>query len=524
MTGAAPHGPLGVAYRRLQRGYPLAVLVLQFQLAHVVVFFGVLELRLYQEMTTAQFWRVQGAAQLLILLDNLIATKIAWRALEPVQPWLEGARAPAATVGAWRALAALPGEYIRRHRLLPVLEIVAFCAFVTFELHLGADAFVAILLGGLVILMYGVTLRVLAMEIALRPMLQDVSGDLPPDAELGTAGVPLRVKLLAGLPMINVISGVTVAGLTGNHPDISQLGIAVIMAVLVAFTVSLWLTLLLARSILRPVGDLRAASDRVRAGDLEARVPVTATDETGEMAQSFNEMVVGLRERERLREAFGAFVDPEVARMVLDRGVDLAGEEVEVSVLFLDIRGFTAFAEGASARDVLRTLNEFYDVVVPVILRHGGHANKFQGDGLLAVFGAPERREDHADRAVACALALVDEVERRYRGEISIGVGVNSGPVAAGTVGGGGRVEFSVIGDAVNTAYRVEGLTRATGDPVLITDCTREQLRKSTEEWEPRPSLPLKGKSERVALWAPRSTAGGHDHRTFASGAHAPLG
>ena len=157
-----------------------------------------------------------------------------------------------------------------------------------------------------------------------------------------------------------------------------------------------------------------------------------ATDETGSLAGSFNRMVAGLEERERLREAFGTFVDPDVAERVLRQGTILEGEEVEVTVLFLDIRDFTAYAERASAHDVVARLNDFYEHVVPVLLRHGGHANKFVGDGLLAVFGAPERWPDHADRAVAAALEIARVVEEVYRGELRIGIGVNSGTVAGG--------------------------------------------------------------------------------------------
>src|SRR5437588_12623410 len=114
-------------------------------------------------------------------------------------------------------------------------------------------------------------------------------------------------------------------------------------------------------------------------GDYSARVPVVATDETGVLAQSFNTMVEGLDERERLREAFGAYVDPGLAERVLQEGADLAGEEVEVSVLFLDIRDFTSFAESAAPHEVVSLLNGFWDLVVPVVMRHGGHANKFIG-------------------------------------------------------------------------------------------------------------------------------------------------
>jgi adenylate cyclase len=214
-------------------------------------------------------------------------------------------------------------------------------------------------------------------------------------------------------------------------------------------------------------------------------------------------MVAGLEERERLREAFGAFVDPSLAERVLAEGTLLPGEDADVTVLFVDIRDFTAFAERAQARDVVAYLNDFYEQVVPVLVGHGGHANKFVGDGLLAVFGAPERLPDHADRGVAAALELTDVVQRVYAGRVAIGIGVNSGPVVAGTIGGGGRVEFGVIGDTVNTAARVESVTRQTGDVVLVTDATLRRLRRDHGGFAARGSVPLRGRSEHVRLHAP---------------------
>ena len=173
-----------------------------------------------------------------------------------------------------------------------------------------------------------------------------------------------------------------------------------------------------------------------------------------------------------------------------------------MTVLFLDIRDFTAFAEQAKPEEVVTLLNSFCELVVPVLLRHGGHANKFIGDGLLGVFGAPQRLTDHAERAVAAAQEIVRLVRERYRGEVGVGVGVNTGRVVAGTVGGGGRVEFTVIGDAVNTASRVEAATRETGDDVLMTQATRAALRTDIVELAERAPVPLKGKSEPVRLWA----------------------
>jgi class 3 adenylate cyclase len=267
----------------------------------------------------------------------------------------------------------------------------------------------------------------------------------------------------------------------------------------------MWLSLVLADAVSGPIRDLRNATRRLGAGDFTVRVPVVSTDETGELAAAFNATVAGLRERERLREAFGAFVDPALTDRVLEEGSDLRGEEIEASILFLDVRGFTEFAERAAAQEVVACLNKLYETVVPVIERHGGHANKFVGDGLLAVFGAPERHADHAARAFAAACDIARRVRDGAGGGLRVGLGVNSGRVVAGTIGGGGRRDFTVIGDPVNTAARVEAATRVTGDDILITESTMRALGPHGDEFQERPSVPLKGKTERVRLYTPRS-------------------
>ena len=143
-----------------------------------------------------------------------------------------------------------------------------------------------------------------------------------------------------------------------------------------------------------------------------------------------------------------------------------------------------------------------------MLLRHGGHANKFFGDGLLGVFGAPRRLEDHADRAVEAALEVAAVVRAAYGGQIEVGVGVNSGVVVAGTIGGGGHVEFTVIGDTVNTAQRVEQATRQTGDAVLVTGATMGLLRRDHGGFADRPPAELKGKRDPVTLHAPLAVPG----------------
>ncbi len=510
--------PVDRAVRAIARRNSFALVWAQFGVAHLIVLGGMGLLRLYQPMSDAHFWLLVAISQVLVGVDNLIGIKLTRRMWRPVWAWERGARDEQSTIAAWTALVTLPLEYVRQARKYPFFFIyLPFVAFTTWLLELPWYSFAIIATAGSVVLLYSLIFRYFAMEITVRPVLEQVALGLPHDFTIDAPGLPLRWRLLVTAPVISVITGVVVAGLSaeGHHATIRDLGISWLIAVGVSFTISLELVLLVVRSLGSSLADLQRATERVRAGDYTARVPVVATDETGALAQSFNVMVEGLDERERLREAFGAYVDPGLAERVLSEGSDFEGEELEVSVLFLDIRDFTAFAEHASPHEVVAMLNGFWELVVPVLLRHGGHANKFIGDGLLAVFGAPELLPDHADRAVAAALEIAQVVSGRYGGRVGVGVGVNSGRVIAGTVGGGGRVEFTVIGDTVNTAARVEAATRDTGDDVLITDATRRLLAGNRLEFAERPPVLLKGKRQHVQLWAPqaifsaRAAAGG---------------
>jgi class 3 adenylate cyclase len=495
------------AYARWGARYPKAALAIQFQLSHVVVLGGIGLLTIYQPMSEGNFLRILVVSQVLVLLDNLVALKLVYRLLRPVRAWLRGNRSADQTVAAWRALVDMPSEFVRRHWPFPFFfNTIPVCVYITALLGLPAYSVLILIAGALVVIAYGVMLRFFATELILRPVVRHVAGALPDGVVLPPAGLSLRVKLLAGLPLINIITGVAVAGLSTNgQAKLSDLGLDVIVAVAVAFTLSFELTLLLVRAILGPIDDLRAATRRIGRGDLTARVPVLSTDETGALTQSFNLAIAGLEERERLREAFGTYVDPDVAERIVAEGGVLEGDDVEVSVLFLDIRDFTAFAERSSAREVVATLNRFWDQVVPVVIEHGGHANKFIGDGLLAVFGAPLRHADHADRAVAAGIDIVRRVRTEYGGEVQIGVGVNSGPVVAGTIGGGGRLEFTVIGDPVNTAARVERVTRRLGDDMLVTQATCALLEGDHGGFTECERVELKGKTEDVRLFAPKA-------------------
>jgi adenylate cyclase len=417
-----------------------------------------------------------------------------------------------AQIAVWLRSGEPSNEHIRRaalrYPMIWALQSTGFWVVGTIFftlLNLGSAAsFVSViattgLLGGV----SSCALQYLLVERTMRPVVAvTLAGAGPPSGH--TPGVGARVNMAwalgTGMPLLGV-TAVSILGLIPNGLGRQRAIGAALCLALLGFAVGLLALRLATKSVSEPLIGLRDALVNVSHGDLTAAVQVDDGSEVGLLQSGFNNMVGGLRERELLREAFGTYVDPAVAERILSEGVDLAGEEIDVSVFFLDVRNFTSYAEQAQPRDVVAVLNRLFDVVVPIVVRHHGHANKFIGDGLLAVFGAPERRSDHAHCAVTCAMAVVGAVEEHFGAALRIGIGVNTGPVVAGTIGGGGRLEFTVIGDTVNTAARVEAATRVTDDDLLITETTLHCL-SDTGGWQPRPPIELKGKQRAIALHA----------------------
>jgi adenylate cyclase len=492
-------------YDRTGTRYFALYVVFEVVSAFVVCLATVALFALYTDNSPAEFWRVLAVAEATVALAVAYSMTKAWRLASPIIEWVRAGRPDEGALEVWRCAAMLPRRFVVTSGWQPFAIVgVPVAIYATIEFELPAYGAVIVFAGAVVAVAYAAILHFFASELFMRPVLEDIARRLPPDFGGARLGVPLRWKLLGALPLINVITGVVASGLsTDGNASLNDLGLDVVVAVLVAFTISLELTLLLTKSILRPVDDLLRATEAVKRGDLEARVPVVSGDEMGALAGSFNEMMQGLSERERLQTAFGHYVDPAVAERVLEEGELLEGQEREVTVMFVDVRDFTARAERSSARETVAFLNEFFDVVVPRVLEHGGHANKFLGDGVLAVFGAPERMPDHASRAVSAAREIVAAVEERFGGEVEVGIGLSSGPVVVGSIGGGGRLEFSVIGDPVNVAARVQEMTRETGDAILLAEATRTLLGESDSGAEPRGRAGLRGITEPVALYAP---------------------
>ena len=266
---------------------------------------------------------------------------------------------------------------------------------------------------------------------------------------------------------------------SGGTPKLAW---SVVAAVVVGMFFSFELTVLLSRSVTAPIAALRRGVASVRDGDYDARVPVVTSDELGELSHDFNLMAAGLEERERMREAFGTYLDRDIVQLILSGQFPKDGIEVTVSIMFVDVRGFTAFAERSEATEVVAALNELFEIIVPIVADHGGHVDKFLGDGLLAVFGPPEGFADHADRAVAAG-SRSSAPSTVPAPSCAVGVGINTGLVVAGSIGGAGRLNFSVIGDAVNVSARVEAATRDTGDDLLITQATQRRAQRPTSSW-----------------------------------------
>jgi adenylate cyclase len=241
------------------------------------------------------------------------------------------------------------------------------------------------------------------------------------------------------------------------------------------------MALLVARFINRPVQALRAAMARVSIGDLAARVPVRSTDELGELNSHFNAMVTELMLAVRARELFGRYVSPAVAREALGRGTALDSVLVRATAMFVDLRGFTTIAQRTAVQDVVQMLNAYYATVERVCDREGGVITQFLGDGVVVVFGGPLRpADDHARRAVRAALslqwALVNHPALPGIGRLSAGIGICTGDMVAGHIRANERVVYTIVGDAVNQAARLQVKTRDLGKAILVTASTQAAM------------------------------------------------
>ena len=305
----------------------------------------------------------------------------------------------------------------------------------------------------------------------------------------------------AAVPVILIVSAP--AGLsTAQRAD---LAVPLVIVGLIALAVGFVLTVLASRSVTQPIDALRRSQKRVEDGDLDIAVRVDDGGEVGLLQAGFNQMVSGLRERQRIRDLFGRHVGTEVARHALSEESMLGGELREASVLFVDLIGSTAMTQRLPAQEVVSLLNEFFSAVVHCAGQAGGWVNKFEGDGALCVFGPPGQLENHAAEALRAARGLraeLDGLAGRHPG-FDAGIGVSTGSVVAGNIGAENRYEYTIIGDPVNEAARLSDEAKEDPARVLASGPAVEASGPEAVNWCRGSPRRLRGRDRPTMLYRP---------------------
>ena len=277
----------------------------------------------------------------------------------------------------------------------------------------------------------------------------------------------------------------------------------------VSLTLALHLSKIIAEALSQPVREIMDKVARIEKGEFQAKVEVMSCDEIGRLGQAVNRMGEGLERREKVEKTFRKYVDGQVAERILagcETEVRIEGQTMEGVVLFVDIRGFTAISEKISAESVVHILNQFFEHMVHIVRDNEGVVDKFMGDNIMAVWGVPQSIENPEEKAVRAALGMLKEMdvwnaELKEQGypSVGIGLGINSGPLVAGSLGSSDRMEYTVIGDVVNTAQRAESMAQR--QQLLITDVTYQKLKDLLVVTELEP-VKVKGKSQPQRFWA----------------------
>lgn len=330
----------------------------------------------------------------------------------------------------------------------------------------------------------------------------------------------VRVRLIAiflligvvPLAVLGMLAYTRAVALVGADPVVAaeivdglQATILFLLGVGVAAAVGL--AVFAANSVAAPLREVEGAMVRVERGHLDGRAPVVSTDEIGAVAEGFNRMLHGLREREMVKETFGKYVTPEIRDAILAGRVRGEGELVEATMLFADLRDFTPWVEATEPREVVRDLNEYFTEMDQAIRAHGGLVLQFIGDEIEAVFGAPIGSADHARRAVRAALEMRGRLqawnarrEAAGRPPLRNGIGIHTGTVLAGNIGGAERLSYALVGDPVNLASRIQGLTKDFKVDILISDATHGRLDGAVPV-EELPAVRVKGRVEEVNVF-----------------------
>ena len=325
----------------------------------------------------------------------------------------------------------------------------------------------------------------------------------------------LAIFLLVGvvpLAVLGIIAYTRALDLLGADPAtaagiVAGLRVTILFLLGVGIAAAIGLSIFAANSVAGPLKDVKDAMTDVGRGRLDGRAPVVSTDEIGAVAEGFNRMLQGLREREMVKETFGKYVTPEIRDEILAGRISGEGELKEVTILFADIRDFTPWVEATAPREVVHDLNEYFTEMAEAIRGHRGLVLQFIGDEIEAVFGAPIASADHAAMAVRTALDMRGRLrawnarrEAAGKPPLRHGIGIHTGTVLAGNIGGAERLSYALVGDPVNLASRIQGLTKDFEVDILISEATRTRLGGSVPI-EELPAVRVKGRAEEVNVY-----------------------
>ena len=279
-----------------------------------------------------------------------------------------------------------------------------------------------------------------------------------------------------------------------------------ILVAMLLLVLGLVLTFILSGFFSKPLKKLTVAANHISEGDFDMRAKISSNDELGVLGDSFNAMAKSLKEKEFIRDTFGKIVTPQVRDYLLKGNVALGGETLSVTVMFCDIRGFTTLSENMAPEKIVSLLNEYFTGLEKCISAHGGVINKYIGDAIMALFGAPIPIKDHAQEAFRASLDMRNTLVQMNKDfvvkgfpEIRFGIGLHTGNVLAGNIGAASRMEYTVIGDAVNTASRIEGLCKTYKTDLLVSETTAATI---TEKLFFVDDAEIRGRTEKVKLYS----------------------
>ena len=295
-----------------------------------------------------------------------------------------------------------------------------------------------------------------------------------------------------------------------RSPTINAEWLAVFVGVIgIAF--GIFTALMMSWLVAKPIDQLRAAADAVSRGEFNVDLGVTRADEFGRLLGEFDNMVRELRDKEKLRQTFGLHVGKRAAEQILARDPGLSGVQEDITVMFVDMRSWTARTSVSAPAEIVEVMNDFFRVSVRVVEEeHRGMINKYLGDGFMAIFGAGDSGSNHAGDAVSAGREILtavkklnDDLAAKGRAPIQIGIGIHSGPAIVGSIGSPQRLEFTAIGNTVNIASRMQGLTKTTGRPLLVTAAVRDRSGDSIS-FEELPPQEVRGIDGRLSIFAVR--------------------